>query len=310
MIEYALRFISGKYQGGQFKLKPNQEYIVGRATDVDIVLVEDMVSRKHARISTKNNKVTIVDLGSTNGAFVNGDKVGREPVELNEGDRILIGTSVLKLIATEEPSVTSHSPETSSGSFSASSERSTMSITRHMSGSINEIPLPDLLQLLSTSRKSGVLVIKSEDQEGKIYLRDGNVYYSTINDNIDIIPTKSFYRIVTWKTGTFDLLPPDDVQFLHEIEESTEALLMESMRILDEINRIKNELPDPDGYYTLASPIMEPWKNLTETQLDVLQVVHNLSLIRMVLDHSPYSDLDTYQALLFLINQGFIVQVK
>ncbi len=44
-----------------------------------------------------------------------------------------------------------------------------------MSGTIEEIPLPDLLQLLSSSRKSGVLAIRSKGGFGKIYLRGGQI---------------------------------------------------------------------------------------------------------------------------------------
>ena len=48
---YALRFISGKYQGGEFPLIDSGELVIGRASDLDLVLIEDMVSRKHAKIS-------------------------------------------------------------------------------------------------------------------------------------------------------------------------------------------------------------------------------------------------------------------
>ena len=41
---YALRFISGKYQGGEFPLPVNREIVVGRSSELDMVLVEDMVS--------------------------------------------------------------------------------------------------------------------------------------------------------------------------------------------------------------------------------------------------------------------------
>ena len=50
--QWALRFISGKYQGGEFPLRPHREIIIGRSSDLDMVLVEDMVSRKHAKITT------------------------------------------------------------------------------------------------------------------------------------------------------------------------------------------------------------------------------------------------------------------
>jgi len=44
-----------------------------------------------------------------------------------------------------------------------------------LSGSIEEIPLPDLLQLLSTSRKSGVLLLRSDGGVGKLYMRKGQI---------------------------------------------------------------------------------------------------------------------------------------
>src|SRR5688572_21854790 len=94
---FVLRFISGKYQGGEFPIVQDKQIIVGRFSDLDMVLVEDMVSRKHARIQMQQDQVWIEDLGSTNGTFVNGEKIKR--ARLKEGDRVLIGTSILKLIS-------------------------------------------------------------------------------------------------------------------------------------------------------------------------------------------------------------------
>ncbi|MDA3862844.1 MAG: FHA domain-containing protein [Deltaproteobacteria bacterium] len=304
MSDYALRFISGKYQGGQFKLKNDREIIIGRATDGDMVLVEDMVSRQHTKITTHGGVILIKDLGSTNGTFVNGERVDSEPVELKEGDRILIGTSVLKLVVDDASQSGMGSPSESMDE--TDSRRATMSITRHMSGSIDEIPLPDLLQLLSTSRKSGVLNNFIEENEAKIYLRDGKINFCSINNNYDIDPTKAFYRVLNWVSGTFDLLPPDDAEFLNEISESTEGLLMEGMRMIDEINRLKNDLPSEDAYFTLSSPIKPPLKKLTDEQLDVIQLIHNYGSIQVILDRSSYSDLDTYEILLMLTEEDYV----
>src|SRR6185503_17142733 len=96
---FALRFISGKYQGGEFPLRMNKEIIVGRSSDLDMVLVEDMVSRRHARIACSETQIVIEDLGSTNGTFVNGEKIKR--ANLKVGDRVLIGTSILKVVSTD-----------------------------------------------------------------------------------------------------------------------------------------------------------------------------------------------------------------
>src|SRR5438105_2647093 len=56
---YALRFISGKYQGGEFPLRMDREITIGRASELDMVLIEDMVSRRHAKINTSDGQVTI-----------------------------------------------------------------------------------------------------------------------------------------------------------------------------------------------------------------------------------------------------------
>src|SRR3954471_20908101 len=99
MTQFALRFISGKYQGGEFPLRMEREIVVGRSSDLDMVLVEDMVSRKHAKIAATGDQIVIQDLGSTNGTFVNGEKIKK--ARLKEGDRILIGTSIIKLVAVD-----------------------------------------------------------------------------------------------------------------------------------------------------------------------------------------------------------------
>ena len=44
----------------------------------------------------------------------------------------------------------------------------------------------------------------------RIYLRKGQIYFATINDDFAVSPQKAIYRMLTWITGTFELEPPDD----------------------------------------------------------------------------------------------------
>src|SRR5689334_18735086 len=148
---FALRFISGKYQGGEFPLRMNREIIIGRSSDLDMVLVEDMVSRRHAKISSTDAEVYIQDMGSTNGTFVNGEKIAGRAL-LHEGDRILVGTSIIKVVGAGEGSVAQQSEAEARRRLEAGAQQKERQATsgRPMSGVIEEIPLPDLLQLLST----------------------------------------------------------------------------------------------------------------------------------------------------------------
>ena len=95
MTAHQLRFISGKYQGGSYPLSDGEQVIMGRGMDAGLTLFEEMVSRHHARFSVEEGAVVVEDLGSKNGTFVNGERVERR--ELAVGDRILMGTSILRL---------------------------------------------------------------------------------------------------------------------------------------------------------------------------------------------------------------------
>jgi pSer/pThr/pTyr-binding forkhead associated (FHA) protein len=297
---YVLRFISGKYQGGEFPIMTDKPVIVGRSSDLDMVLVEDMVSRKHARIAMQQDQIWIEDLGSTNGTFVNGEKVKR--ARLKEGDRVLIGTSILKVLGLEGGK---EGGEPRQNLENVASQRRT-SQARSMSGSIEEVPLPDLLQLFGTSKKNGVLVIRTDDDVGRIFLRKGNIYFAQINELEHVPPMKSVFRMLTWSRGLFDLDPPDERTFSNEVDLSVQEVLMEGLRQLDEFNMLKEKLPSMSSVLEMARPLGPALRDLNSDDLDVLQSVINYGTVEAVLNQSPTTDLATVQGLLKLLKGGYV----
>jgi ABC-type multidrug transport system ATPase subunit/pSer/pThr/pTyr-binding forkhead associated (FHA) protein len=79
---------------------------IGRDASNDVVIDHPVVSKRHAEIIKQDGKVILVDLGSTNGTFVNGIKVKRH--QLQELDRIVIGPSELHFSGAS----LSHAPDT------------------------------------------------------------------------------------------------------------------------------------------------------------------------------------------------------
>jgi hypothetical protein len=295
----ALRFISGKYQGGEFPMVPNKEIVVGRSSDLDMVLVEEMVSRKHARIAYENDAVVIEDLGSTNGTFVNGEKIKR--AQLKEGDRVLIGTSILKVIVMDGSSHEQGRPNLEV----VAAQRRTSS-PRTMSGSIDEVPLPDLLQLFSTSKKNGALVIRTEEDIGRIFLQKGVIYYATINDLGELAPIKCIFRMLTWQKGLFDFDASDTREFPKPVEVTVQEILMESLRQLDELNAFRDQLPALSARIVLDVPLVPPLRDLSPDELDVLQLAHNFSRFGTLLDRSLATDVDTARIVLKLIQKNYL----
>jgi diguanylate cyclase (GGDEF)-like protein len=75
-----------------YKIKPGKNTL-GRKPDNDIVISDQSASREHAEIFYQDNLLVISDLKSTNGTFVNRERV-KGPVELRSGDHIRIGQQV------------------------------------------------------------------------------------------------------------------------------------------------------------------------------------------------------------------------
>ncbi len=66
---------------------------VGRSTECDVVIGDTNVSRRHAEIRPTIDGFTLVDLGSTNGSLVNGERITQR--ELREGDELAFGNTRL-----------------------------------------------------------------------------------------------------------------------------------------------------------------------------------------------------------------------
>lgn len=294
---FALRFISGKYQGGEFPLPAEGEIVVGRSSELDMVLVEDMVSRRHAKMTVSGDEIFIQDLGSTNGTFVNGEKVKR--ARLQEGDRILIGTSIIKLTASDD-SAGPRAPLLADMSPQKPSQVHTMT------GSIAEVPLPDLLQLFSASKKTGLLLVRTDADVGKLHLEKGMVVYSSVNDNHEVPPLKSFYRIMTWADGTFYMEAAEEFEFPARIEMSTEGLLMEAMRRIDEVNRLGPDLPPLSAQLSVSMPLTPKLRDLAPETLDVFQLVYNYGHFETVLNKSDAGDLETSEHVVKLVRAGYV----
>ncbi len=86
--------ILGEGSGKTFRLNKERPTVLGRSKEADITLNDTSISRKHAEITTLgSDKVAILDLNSTNGTFVNGNRI--KEANLQDGDKIQLGDSLI-----------------------------------------------------------------------------------------------------------------------------------------------------------------------------------------------------------------------
>ena len=72
-----------------FRILPGNVKTIGRATRADFIVDAALVSRVHCRLTAGATELEVVDLESTNGTFVNGERTAR--ATLKHGDRLGVG---------------------------------------------------------------------------------------------------------------------------------------------------------------------------------------------------------------------------
>ena len=92
--------LTGPDAGRTYRLSEGS-MTVGRAKSADVRVLDDDVSRDHARLICIGGNVVVEDLGSRNGTFVNGARVSRQV--LADGDKVSVGeTTILKFSMQDE----------------------------------------------------------------------------------------------------------------------------------------------------------------------------------------------------------------
>jgi hypothetical protein len=289
---HVLQVLSGPRTGQQVPLLPGVASILGRSSEVDHVFADDTVSRKHVRFHHARGRVWVRDLGSRNGTLVNGASVALHC--LRDGDRIAVGANLLRveLVPASQISSRSKAPDASAPS---------------MTGTLSDIPLADVLQWLSQSRKTGTLVVRGA-REGALCLRQGQIYWARIEGRPGLRPDKALLRMLAWGDGTFGLDASRVEEVEGELTTSLEHVLMEAARQQDEIAHIgeKHALPGEDAVVSLVFPSGMPWRELTPNALDLVQHLAGGGSWQEALDRLPHDDVTLVRELVALSKAGVV----
>ena len=216
---------------------------IGRADTNTIVLIEPRVSRFHSKIEYQYSSKTyaVSDLGSSNGTYVNGQKIyALAPRPVADGDKIRVASNVFSARFVDDPAEISREfKELSSQIHLQATDvinfadiRSAISQSAFL-GDLEHLCAVELFLMLEYGKKTGILTLKTDIGGGTFNFVKGNVISAAFGTARD---ENAVYEVLRCMSGTFSFAPRADIVEKPRFRASTTMLLMEGCRQLDEKN--------------------------------------------------------------------------
>lgn len=297
--------IAGPGRRRKLRVLPLQEVVLGRDEDCEIILDDDPVSRRHAKVLYAAQQAELLDLGSTNGTFLNGKPVHR--AFLKHGDQIQVGATIFEVSIGEQSMEVAPSSSTVAQRVELQIRKKTESPSPKqstaISGNLSEIKLSSLLQIIETDRSTGTLVIRTAGQEGKLHVHQGVVRHATLGRARG---TKALYRMMVCEDGRFDFFIPGRSPEFETIEGGLQQHLLEAMRQKDELAHYTKQLP-PAHVRLAFNPekAVAPYK-VPPAVFDVIAAVGHYKTVEKTIEHSQLPDFEIAKVLLILLRNNVL----
>ncbi len=112
-----------------------------------------------------------------------------------------------------------------------------------LQGSLTELSLPDVIQMVSVSGKTGAFHLEKDGERGRIYLRDGQIVDAQVGS---MRGEHAVYEMATWSRGSFSF-NPGETSDQTTVQRSNATLMMEAARRLDEWRVLARKIPSLDA---------------------------------------------------------------
>ena len=116
-------------------------------------------------------------------------------------------------------------------------------------GSLNELPLSDIVQLVAVSGKTGMFSMTRASEKGHVYLQNGQITHAKLGE---VEGEDAVYALALWSQGTFQFSPGVESE-ARTISRSNTSLLLEAARRSDEWKILSRKIPGTDSVPVLVS---------------------------------------------------------
>jgi hypothetical protein len=252
---------------------------IGRHESNDLSFNSRNVSNYHAEILNEGDALVLHDLGSTNGSYVNEERVKRR--KLGHGDRIRIGNNeiTVRLANGDSKDAEPNLPRVArQGSF-------------RRAGSDNAGPtLKELILSLCHQKASVRLVLaRNKNTQIEVYIHDGRVVFA---ESGKARAEKALYRAFEWNRGEFLTEPfPANDAIPRSMSVPVETLVEEGEQQAKELDELINKLPPPDAPIRLVESCKMRICDFTPAEMEVFQAVVRHQSLGETLDNCSMTDL-------------------
>ncbi len=174
-------------------------------------------------------------------------------------------------------------------------------------GRVADMPVVDVIQTIEISRKSGVIQFVGEHgRQAAIYFRDGKVIDAEAGT---LQGEDAVYRLLTWNEGDFEVVFRT-VRRREVIQTSSQGLLMEGMRRLDEWSRLLEQLPPLTHRFEIDTPALAArLGEIPDDNNKILRLFDGKRSLLEVIDASDFGDLECLQAVSRLFFEDMLIDL-
>ncbi len=174
-------------------------------------------------------------------------------------------------------------------------------------GSLSDMGVVDLIQTMEMGQKTGVIYLQRAEFKASVSFEKGRVVDAKV---ANVVGEQAIYKLLLWGEGSFRI-DFRNIEGPETVTMSTQGLIMEGMRRIDELVRIREQLPPLESLLAIDSQVIleEHPDQFPEKIETILSEFTGTKTLQQVVDLLPYDDLECLEIIAKLYFQGFLMPV-
>ena len=169
-------------------------------------------------------------------------------------------------------------------------------------GSLRELQVSDIVQLVSSSQKTGKFVLVNDDERGELYVKQGRIVHAQVGG---VVGDEAVYILASWRSGEFSFMADVESDRI-TVEKSNTRLLTEAAHQHDEWRVLARKITGLAAVPTLAAPDAARPVTLSPVEWRQIVAIDGKKNIRDLARESETSSFEVAKTLYGLVTAGLV----